>query len=341
MSEPPKPSLEPVRWSPPPDPGLKGIYARNDDLAAADVWRVPGDGPEDVVVDDGGTVYTGTNDGSVFAIDDDGDTIRRITRTGGRPLGVELLPDGRLLVCDADRGLLAVDRDTGDVEELVTVVDGRRLRLVNNATVAGDGTIYFTDSSRKFPLHHYKGDLLEHRGTGRLLRRTTDGRVETLLDGVQFANGVAMAADGRSVYLAETGMYRILQVRLSGDRQGEVDVFVQMPAFPDNLSLGPSGTLWCAAASDRLKAMDALADRRPGLRKAVWALPDALQPAPSKLALVFGYNDRGRLTHNLQLHDDERFIVATGAREHDGHLYVGSLVSPAVLRYPLGTAAAG
>lgn len=335
MTEPPKPTIDPVRWTPPPDRGLRGLYARNDALAAAQVWRVPGDGPEDVVVDDRGTVYTGTEDGSLFAISDNGDVWRRITRTGGRPLGVELLTDGRLLVCDADHGLLAVDRDSGHVEELVTVVDGERLRLVNNATVADDGTIYFTDSSRRFSLQHWKGDLLEHRGTGRLLRRTPDGRVETLLDGVQFANGVAMAADGRSVYLAETGMYRILQIRLSGDRQGEVDVFAQLPALPDNLSVGPTGTLWCAAASDRLKAMDTLADKRPALRRAIWALPDALQPAPSKVALVFGYNVRGRLTHNLQLHGDERFTVATGVREHDGHLYVGSLVSSCLLRYRL------
>lgn len=335
MAEPPKPSLDPVVWSPPPDRGLTGPFARNDLLAAADAWPVPGVGPEDVVVADDGTVYTGTRDGSIFAISDDGDLIRRLTRTGGRPLGLELLHDGRLLVCDADRGLLAVDRATGDVEELVTEVDGQRLVFTNNATVAPDGTIYFTDSSRRFPVHHYKGDLIEHSGTGRLLRRSPAGRVETLLDGLQFANGVAMAGDGYSVFLAEMGMYRILQVQVAGDRQGAVSVFTDLPGFPDNLSRGPSGTLWCATASARMKAMDRLADKRPALRRAVWALPEALQPAPAKMALVFGFDTAGRVTHNLQAHGDDRFIVATGVREYHGQLYVGSLVSSAILRFEL------
>lgn len=330
----PKPPVDPQRWTPPPDPGLTGAYARNDALASAERWPVPGHGPEDVVVAADGTVYTGTADGSVLAISEGGDAIRRITRTGGRPLGVELYGDDRLLVCDADRGLLAVSLADGAIEALVTEVDGVPLRCTNNAAVAPDGTIWFTDSSRRFPVHHYKGDILEHTGTGRLFRRDPDGALEAVLDGLAFANGVALDPDGAFVLVAETGAYRILRHHLTGERAGTTETFAEMPGFPDNLSTGPTGTFWCAIASPRNALLDGLLDKPPLLRKLVWALPDAVQPAPDEVALVVGYDAAGTVTHNLQSHGGD-FIVATGAREHDGHLYVGSLESDCVIRHRL------
>jgi hypothetical protein len=66
------------------------------------VIPVPGHGAEDVVVatsgPDAGCVYTGTEDGAIFRISADQRRVDRIADTGGRPLGIELYPDGRLLV---------------------------------------------------------------------------------------------------------------------------------------------------------------------------------------------------------------------------------------------------
>ena len=113
------------------------------------VIPVPGHGAEDVVVDAEGWVYTGTDDGSVFRVRPDGGRIDRVGNTTGRPLGLELLPDGRLLVCDARRGLLALDCTTGDIEVLAGLVHGRRLLFCNNAAVHSNGDIWFSDSSRR------------------------------------------------------------------------------------------------------------------------------------------------------------------------------------------------
>jgi sugar lactone lactonase YvrE len=80
-----------------------------------------------VVIDESGLVWTGTADGSIFRVRPDGNRIDRVAHTGGRPLGLELLPDGRLLVADAHQGLLAVERGTGRVERLLDTVAGRRM----------------------------------------------------------------------------------------------------------------------------------------------------------------------------------------------------------------------
>jgi sugar lactone lactonase YvrE len=330
----PKPAIHPVRWTPPPPMGLTGPYAKNDALAAAEVLPVPGEGPEDVAIAADGAVYTGTADGSILAITDDGDTIRRITRTGGRPLGIELIADDRLLVCDAERGLLAVTIADGTVEVLATAVDGVRLGVTNNAAVAPDGTIWFTDSSRHFPLEHHEGDILEHRGSGRLIRRDPDGTCTTAVDGLVFANGVALDPAGRFVLVAESGGYRILRHHLTGPDAGRTDHFADVPGFPDNLSVGPTGIVWCAVASPRNRLLDLAFDRPPVIRRIAWALPAALRPGGRRPAIVLGYDLGGALVRNLQLHDGT-FTMTTGAREHDGLLYVSSIASSAILRHRL------
>lgn len=131
---------------------------------------VPGTGPEDVVTDNDGTLYTGLDDGSILAVDVETASVRPVAHTGGRPLGLHRLPDGSLLVCDAQRGLLRMDPGSGHMETLLTEVRGERLTFCSNAATAADGTTYVSDSSRRFGLDHWKGDLLEHSGTGRLVR---------------------------------------------------------------------------------------------------------------------------------------------------------------------------
>jgi sugar lactone lactonase YvrE len=166
------------------------------------VVPVPGPGAEDVVVathgPDEGSVFTGTEDGAIWRVSRDGATIERVADTGGRPLGIELDLDGRLLVCDAQRGLLRVDTRTGGVEEVADSVDGVRMMFCNNAAIASDGTIWFSDSSRKYGVEDWKSDFVQNTRTGRLLRRDVDGAITTILDGLAFANGVALARTSRT-----------------------------------------------------------------------------------------------------------------------------------------------
>src|SRR3954470_18387505 len=122
------------------------------------VIPVPGHGAEDVVVDADGWVLTGTEDGAVYRVRPDGGRIDLVGDTGGRPLGLELLPDGRLLVCDAAHGLLALDPANGRTETLATLVRGQRMLVVNNAAVHSSGDVYFSDSSRVHRLEHWERD---------------------------------------------------------------------------------------------------------------------------------------------------------------------------------------
>jgi sugar lactone lactonase YvrE len=327
----PRPPLRPVVWQPPPIPDRAS--RRGGPRPRLPLWRLELDGnaPEDVVVDAAGRVVTGVDDGRLLRIDPDGRVEQQtIADTGGRPLGVELLGDGRLLVCDARRGLLAVDPETGAVEVLVDRVAGATMRFCNNAAVAADGTVYFSDSSRRFGIDHWRADLLEHSGTGRLLRRDPDGTVAVLLDGLQFANGVALAADESFVAVAETGAYRITRLWLAGERAGRTDLLAgNLPGFPDNLSTGADGLIWVALGSPRNPLLDRLHRRHPALRRAVWALPQRLQPNPVRTLWVLALDPSGAVVHDLQGPGDD-YTMVVGVREHAGRLYLGSLAERAV-----------
>jgi len=287
-----------------------------------------GTGPEDVAVDPDGNVYTGVSDGRILHLTPDG-AVREVADTGGRPLGIEVHPDGDLVVCDAYRGLLRVDPVRGTETVLVDEVDGERMLLCDNAAIARDGSIYFSDSSRRFTLAHWRADLMEHSGTGRLLRRDPSGRVEVLLSGLQFANGVALAADESFVAVAETGAYRVTRLWLSGPRAGQHDVLVDnLPGFPDNLSTGDGGRLWIAIPSPRNPLLDWAHARPPWVLRAIWGMPKRLQPPPEHTTWVMAVDADGRVVHDLQ--GSHGYHMVTGVREHDGNLYLGSLTDSAV-----------
>ena len=325
-----KTPLLPRRWRPPQDVGLRGPFAPNQALAHLDVIPLPGSGAEDVAVDASGALYTGTREGYVLRISPDGRSIERVAQTRGRPLGIEIHPEGWLVVCDAHRGLLRIDPATGDIIELVTAIEGRPMRFTNNCAVARDGTIYFSDSSLHYGLDEFKGDILSHTGTGRLIRRDPDGTVTVLLDDLDFANGVALAQDESFVLVAETGGYRVTRLDLAGPEAGRRSVIIDnLPGMPDNMSTGAGGVFWIALPSARNKLLDLLLPRSGFLRSAVWAMPEKLQPDATRITWVVGIDGEGDVIHNLQA-SGERFHYVTGVREHDGRLYLGSLVEPGI-----------
>lgn len=329
-----KPSVDPIVWQPPKAPA-RAKQRASEEQFTLEVFDLPGAGPEDVAIDSSGRVYAGLKDGRIVRISPDAQHVETVAATGGRPLGVEIDVDGELLVCDARLGVLRVNPKSGTVSPLVNTIGGAPMLFCNNGALGADGTTYFTDSSQRFGIDHYKAELLAHSGTGRLFRRTPDGSVDLVADGFQFANGVALAPDESWIAVAETAGYCLDKIWLTGPRAGERDVLVEnLPAFPDNISTGSDGLIWVALPSPRNRLLDVLSPRAPMLRKLAWALPDALQPGERKTAWVQAYDPDGVLVHDLQT-TDERFYMATGVRELDGTVWLGSLTAPTIARIDL------
>lgn len=334
MTRPTAHRMRPVRWTPPAR-SARARRRRGERDFELTVIGLPIHSSEDVLIDADGSVLTALFDGRIVRVSPDGHRISTIAFTGGRGLGLEFHPDGGLVVCDVHRGLIRVWPDEQDphrsrVEVLVGEVDGSALRFINNSSVAADGTIYFTDSSRHYGVEDYKGDLLEHASTGRLLRYRPDGSVHTLLDGLDFPNGVALAADESFVLFAQTGDYDVQRLWLTGPRQGEREVFVaNLPGFPDNMALGSDGLFWVALPSGRNPVLDLLLPRRPLLRRIAWAIPERWQPKEGHTVFAQAFDADGRLVHDLQQPNDD-FYMCSGVRERDGVVWFGSLTCAGV-----------
>lgn len=325
--------VEPVGWNAPDAPKLEGVYAKNEKLAQAErLAHGAGIGPEDVDVDDLGRIYAGYDDGRILRFDNNGKNGELLADTGGRPLGLDFAPDGALVVADAVKGLLAVRKD-GSLRTLATEARGVPFKFADDVDVAEDGTIYFSDASSRYGYHEVMYDIMEHGGHGRLLRyEPISEEMTVLLDGLQFANGVAVGPDERYVLVNETGSYRVQRYWLKGPKKGEQEIFIDnLPGFPDGISYDGDGIFWLALYSPRIEMIDDASDK-PWLRKLMLRLPEAMSPAPAHHGFVLGLNEQGEVVYNLQGTTQDAYAPITSIEAHEGKLYLGSLTAPAIGR---------
>ena len=316
--------IDPAVWKPPPNPGLTGAYAPNKLLAGAQpVVAAIGTGPEAVACSPDGDLYT------------DDDEIADQLRTGGRPLGMKVASDGTLVVADAVRGLIAVS-PAGAVTVLAAEHEGETMRFVDDLDIESGGRIWFSDASRRYGWGETMRDFLDGTPTGRLLSYDPEtGRTEMHIDGLFFANGVALGPDDRYVLVNETGTGRIHRLWLKGEKAGARDLFHKgLPGTPDNITYNGKDRFWVAMPSLRA-TLDFMADK-PWLRRMISWIPDhVIHANTDSYSFVVGLDMEGRVIANLQ--DSERgFADTTSAVECHGALYLGSLTMPSLALFELG-----
>lgn len=368
-------TISPGAWTPPVAPTLTGPYQQNTQLAPVQRLSVgQGHSPEDVAVDAEGRIYGGLDDGRIVQLQADGTQPRVFADTHGRPLGLVFDRDGNLIVADALKGLLSINK-AGDVKLLADGADGVTFGCLNDLDVAADGTIYFTEASNKFPMAEHVSDLLEHQPNGRLLAwdpKTQKAR--TLLPGMYFANGVAVSPDQSFVLAVETGMYRVLRFWLSGPKAGQSDIFIDnLPGFPDGISVthnsqsapasspstahdkspgkdtspgkdasaradakapGGQDKFWLSLVTPRQSLFDKLLPH-PFLRKVVFRLPKSLQPAPQRYSFILALDTQGHVIDNLQNNSPDCYAQIANTVEHNGVLYFGSIGENTIGRFTL------
>jgi len=326
--------IKPISWKAPAPPDAKGEYALNNRLAGAQRLPAGGQGPEDVIVDSQGRVYTGLADGRIMRMQSDGSDLEQFAKTNGRPLGLAFDANSNLLIADADQGLLSANPQ-GEVKVLVNQVDGRKLKYINHLDVAGDGTIYFSESSDRFPLQHMVSIILESRPNGRLFAYDPQsGETKLIIDGLYCANGVAIHHDQTFLLVSETTRYRLRRIWLSGPEAGQDEIFIDdLPGFPDNLHYNGRDTFWLTLILTRMPIIDKLAGS-PFIRKLIYRLPDAVKPKPDRHGYVLGLDAGGRVIHNIQ---DPSGVCAqtSGAVEYNGELYIGSFIEDFIARLPI------
>ncbi len=318
--------IDPVAWQPAASPRM----SPNDRLSGVRSLADAGPGPEAVAIGPDGGLYTGLQDGRVVRMRADGRGVETFAHTGGRPLGMKFDTAGSLIVADAFRGLISVSAE-GKVTVLADTVNGERMLFPNDLAIGADGVVWFSDASRRFDQHHWMLDFLEGRATGRLLRydpRTH--RVDVVLEGLMFANGVALGPGDEYVLVNETLAARIARYWLRGPKAGQSDIFAgALPGYPDNLTYNGRGIFWVALPSPRNPALEALAGW-PWWRKVVQRMPAQLREEKlGRMAWVLGFNTEGQVVHDLQ-DPAGSYGMVTSVSEANGRLYFGSIGATAI-----------
>lgn len=325
--------IEPVSWAAPTPPGFTGPYAPNARLAGLRTIDIGSEvGPEHIAIGPDGKLYAAMESGILLRMDPDGGKREVFANTGGRVLGFDFDAERRMIAADPMKGLLAIAPD-GRVTLLVD-----RVSYANSIVVAPDGTIYFTDASARFAPVEWGGtyqasvlDILEQSATGRVLALDPATRsVHVVARGFSFANGIALSSDGRTLFVSETGRYRIWKVDAkareldvqSGSPQAR-PLIDNLPGYPDNLMRGRDGRIWVGLFRPRNPAADGLADK-PFVRKILLRLPRSWLPLGKPYGHVFAFDGNGRVTEDLQ-DPDGAYPETTGATETADRLYIHSL----------------
>ncbi|MBT4265248.1 MAG: SMP-30/gluconolactonase/LRE family protein [Deltaproteobacteria bacterium] len=333
--------IDPVAWTAPPNPGYTGAFAVNERLKGIETFKIGNNqGPEDIALDSQGRIYASTHAGNIVRLQADGSKAENWVNTGGRPLGIDFDTNENLIVTDAYLGLLSID-PSGKITQLATEADGIPIKYADDVDVAADGKIYFSDASTKFGAQEFGGpndasllELMEHGLQGRLLVfDPATGETKTLLDGLSFANGVAVAHDQTYVLINDMGEYRVIRYWIEGPKKGQHEPFIEaLPSFPDNISTGLNGRYWVAFVSPRNKLLDDLSNS-PFMRKVIQRLPAFMRPQAVPYGHIIALDENGKVVQDLQ-DQDGTYPINTSITETEDFLYIGSLVAPVLGRLP-------
>jgi ribose transport system permease protein len=303
------------------------------------------DGPEDVLLDAEDNLYCGTRDGRVvrFAGPDHAD-MTVLAKIGGRPLGLALDAEGRIVTCVAGMGLVRVTRK-GDVElltdeterSLFSIQDDTTIRMADDLDIAPDGTIYFTDATKRYDIGDWGLDLLEGRPNGRLLSFDPKSRkTRTVCDNLIFPNGVCVTHDGNHLLVASSWTCSILIFDLR-NMAGGPRVFIHgLPGYPDNVNRASDGGYWIALAGMRNPVMDE-AMKIPGLRRRMTRRVPPTNWLFGNLNIggVLKADGAGRVRDAYWDKPDGALYMITSMREHKGALYLGGVTNNKIGRLAL------
>lgn len=195
------------------------------------------DHPECLAFDRNGDLWAGGEAGQIYRIHPN-HSVTTITTMGGFCGGVAWTPDDReLFVCNPQHGIVSVRR-SGEWSIFASAAREYKLVCPNYGVFDRSGNYYVTDS----------GNWMKRDGW--LLRFTPDGAGERIAGPFGYANGLALSADEKTVFMIESDADRVYRIDLA---IGVAEVYAEnVGRLPDGAALDIDGRLFvsCYASDD-------------------------------------------------------------------------------------------
>lgn len=330
--------IKPVSWDAPMPPGYVGPHAVNTKLANLKIISLgKEEGPEHIAIGKDGKLYTTVASGNILRMNPDGSTQEVFVNTGGRVLGFDFDASGNLIAADVNNGLLSIS-PRRKITVLTNKVYRNPIRYADAVVVAKSGKMYLSDASARFAPKDWGGtfeasvlDIIEQSSTGRILEYDPAKKITRVVaKGFSFANGVALSQDEQTLFVNETGKYRVWKISvnardldISNPSKLSKVLLDNLPGYPDNLMRGLDGKIWLGFAKPRNSTIDKLATKL-FMRKLTLRLPRALWPVPKAYGHVIAFTEDGKVVADLQ-DPSGAYPETTGVTETKDRLYIQSL----------------
>ena len=170
--------------------------------------------------------------------------------------------------------------------------------------------------------------------TGRLMKYDPRSKeIRVLLNNLSYPNGVSLSKNGDFILISDTTNCRILKLWLQTSKRGTVEIFTELPGFPDNIKRNPKGEFWVGFHSRRAKFLKWIIISYPWIGN---SLTFDITKLYSLVANFRGCGLAARLSENgdiLEMLEDNsgsKWKFISEVEERNGKLYIGSVKMPFV-----------
>lgn len=334
-------------------PVLDGALHPNNRIDECEVVKESLAMPDDLVIDQNGTVYLSCENKVLKFPTLDEEQYSVYAEFKGITGGLNFHPDGRLLVCVGGEGVWLVDH-SGAPEKIELSLE-KPLLSPTCIAVGPDGGIYITEGSSQHSLENWVRDLMEKRSDGRLIHfdpQTKKSKV--LLSKLKYPHGICFNTAGDSLILTESWAHRISRYPLNDIRAERGEDFMRnLPGYPARIIAAAEDTYWVALFARRTQLIELVlvekqyrTEMMRQIEPAYWIAP-SITPAQSYLeplqggqikqlgvmkpwapprsyGLVIRVDSHGEVKESLHCRSEGERHGITGLYQHLGQLYLVS-----------------
>lgn len=131
---------------------------------------------------------------------------------------------------------------------------------------------------------------------------------------------------------------RIMRYWLEGPKTGQLEVFADLPGFPDNVRMNEKGQFWVAIDCCRTPTQE-IFSHNPWLRSIYFRLPLKMNflarlVGMKMYTIISLFNEEGKIIEVLEDRGGEVVKLVSEVREVNGKLWIGTVAHNHIATFP-------